>query len=557
MEIGRNGVQSLWLLVAGYWIWMVWACAGEWSNNQDYNYGWFVAPLALYFWWKRGERPQAAVTSDEWRVASGRLGGEETKRPKDQETGRWFAWLVVLLSLLLIWPLEVVRQTPIHWRPILWTIGLIAFGNSLAVAWLAGGRAALRRVAFPAAFMLLAIPWPTFLESAISFPLMQLVTQWSVGILHLLGYPATAAGTTITLPNCTVGVEEACSGLRSLQTALMVGAAAGELARLKTGARLALLLVAFVMALAGNQVRVLMLVMAGINGGNAAVSQVHDTAGYVVLAILLGGVGIAAWAMGKVGLREYESGEVKRWEGQKGVSSQLAEGREQNEECKGKRVETRTEGAKAGWVVLGIAVASIVGAHAWFWWRGSLAPAQVAAMLSPAQSGDFQADENVPAEILGILGPDEYRYIRGVRDGVPGKVAGYHFYWRPRKGNANQLYHRPDRCMPGAGWRIEGEVERQSVRLGDREFVFNVFPFRGPGGPALMLWGSFLNGEPVEIEFNSDVYVNTANLAQFIRTGTRTYSYEVAALIMPYEGARPSPEQIEAFANRVFTTSVP
>jgi exosortase len=538
---------------------MVWACAGEWSNNQDYNYGWFVAPLALYFWWKRGERPQAAVTSDEWRVAGGRLGGEETKRPKDQETGRWFAWLVVLLSLLLIWPLEVVRQTPIHWRPILWTIGLIAFGNSLAVAWLAGGRAALRRVAFPAAFMLLAIPWPTFLESAISFPLMQLVTQWSVGILHLLGYPATAAGTTITLPNCTVGVEEACSGLRSLQTALMVGAAAGELARLKTGARLALLLVAFVMALAGNQVRVLMLVMAGINGGNAAVSQVHDTAGYVVLAILLVGVGSAAWAMGKVGLREYESGKVKRWEGREveGLKDQKTK-RLRDEELEGTKVAPpRWEGKKVGWLVVGVAAASIVGAHAWFWWRGSLAPAPVAAMLSPAQSGDFQADENVPAEILGVLQPDEYRYIRGVRDGVPGKVAGYHFYWRPRKGNANQLYHRPDRCMPGAGWRIEGEVERQSVRLGEREFVFNVFPFRGPGGPALMLWGSFLNGEPVEIEFNSDVYVNTANLAQFIRTGTRTYSYEVAALIMPYEGARPSPEQIEAFANRVFTTSVP
>ena len=69
----------------------------------------------------------------------------------------------------------------------------------------------------------------------------------------------------------------------------------------------------------------------------------------------------------------------------------------------------------------------------------------------------------------------------------------------------------------------------------------------------MMLWGSFLNGVPVEIEFNNDVYLNTANLAQFIRTGTRTYSYEVAALIMPYEGARPTPAQIEAFANRVFT----
>jgi len=29
----------------------------------------------------------------------------------------------------------------------------------------------------------------------------------------------------------------------------------------------------------------------------------------------------------------------------------------------------------------------------------------------------------------------------------------------------------------------------------------------------------------------------------------------VAALIMPYEGARPAPAQIEAFANRVFTAT--
>lgn len=540
--------KPLWLLVSGYWLWMIWACSGEWANNQDYNYGWFVAPLALYFWWKRHERPQAAVTSDEWQVA----GGQGSQRC-------WLAWLVLLASLLLIWPLEVVRQTPIHWRPVLWSIGLIAFVNTLAVAWLAGGRSALRKLLFPAAFMLLGIPWPTFVENAISFPLMQLVTQWSVGLIHLLGYPATAAGTTITLPNCTVGVEEACSGLRSLQTALMVGAAAGELTRLRTGARLALLLVAFVLALAGNQVRVLMLVMAGISGGNAAVSQIHDAAGYVVLAILLGGVGLAAWAMGKVGggvkcNRRFQIGDLRDEEEVGG--GQVAGGMESDKEGvqRSEIGDLRGRGW-AGWVVLGTACAGMVLAHGWFWWRASMAPAPKAAMLAPAESGDFQADDNVPAEILGILGPDEYRYIREVRDGVPGRVAGYHFYWRPRKGNANQLYHRPDRCMPGAGWRIEGEVERQSVRLGDREFVFNVFPFRGPGGPALMLWGAFLNGEPVEIEFNNDVYVNTANLAQFIRTGTRTYSYEVAALIMPYEGARPTPAQIEAFANRVFTAT--
>jgi len=528
--MSSKGIQPLWVLVAGYWLWMIWACAGEWSNNQDYNYGWFVAPLALYFWWKRGERSQAAVASTDRRAASGQSGER-----------RWIAWAVVVGALFLIWPLEVVRQTPIHWRPVLWMIGLIASANTLAVAWLEGGVVALRRVLFPAFFMLLAIPWPTFLESAVSFPLMQGVTSWSVGLLHLLGYPATAAGTTISLPNCTVGVEEACSGLRSLQTALMVGVAAGELTLLRVPSRFVLLVVAFLMALMGNQIRVLMLALTGIGGGNDAVVRMHDAAGYVVLAVLLGGVGAAAWLLGKVSVR----------------------GAMQNGECRSRvaaeKYESRRagswKGGSGGWVILAVAAVAFVGAHGWFWWRASLAPAPVAAMLSPAAGRDFQTDENVPAEILGVLRPDEYRYIREVHDGVAGKVAGYHFYWRPRKGNANQLYHRPDRCMPGAGWRIDGQVTTQDVKVGDRELRFNVFPFRGPAGPALMLWGSFLNGEPVEIEFNSDVYLNTANLAQFIRTGTRTYSYEVAALIMPYAGQRPSAAEVEAFANRIFTVT--
>lgn len=555
IKMNSKSIQPLWVLVAGYWLWMIWACSGEWSNNQDYNYGWFVPPLALYFWWKRHERPRAAVTSDECQV---------TGSPGSQ--GCWLAWVVVVISLLLILPLEVVRQTPIHWRPVLWSIALIAFINTLAVAWLTGRRGALQAVLFPGAFMLLGVPWPTFVENAISFPLMQMVTQWSVGLIHLLGYPATAAGTTITLPNCTVGVEEACSGLRSLQTALMVGVAAGELTLLRFVPRIILLFVAFAMALAGNQVRVLMLVMAGIGGGNGAVSSAHDAAGYVVLAMLLSGVGIAAWTMGKLGGGVNQERRMQKAQGrnEKVIEDQETK-RLRDEEIKRPDAVERYESRKAGrwesgkaggWVVLGLAGVAMVLAHGWFWWRGSMAPPPLAAMLAPAASGDFQTDTDVPAEILGVLGPDEYRYIRELHNGVPGKVAGYHFYWRPRKGNANQLYHRPDRCMPGAGWRIDGKVENRKIRLGDREFAFNVFPFRGPAGPALMLWGSFLNGEPVEIEFNSDVYLNTANLAQYIRSGTRTYSYEVAALIMPYEGTMPTPEQVEAFANRIFAPTI-
>ncbi len=514
--------HPLWLLVAGTWCWLVWACAGEWTSSGDYNYGWFVLPLAIYFLWKRIE--QGGVIGAR-RSAGGRYD--------------FVAWAIIVLSLLFIGPLEIVRQTPIYWRPVLWVIGFLAVGNTLAVAWLTGGPQRLKLFLFPSLFMLVGIPWPTFVEGSISFPLMQVVTGWSVGLIHLLGYPATAAGTTISLPNCTVGVEEACSGLRSLQTALMVGLAAGELARLAAWGRTALLGVAFVMAIAGNQVRVLMLAMAGIGGGNAAVERMHDTAGYAVLAVLLGGVGLATWGFGKAGSGERRAGN-----------------RDQDFTVSAFQCFSFFGSGGRGtlsWVVLGIAVFSFLGAHGWFWVRGSLAVGPAPPLLAPSGTRGFVVDEKVPEAILGVLQPDRYSYIRESVEGTPARAIGYHFYWEPKKGNANQLYHRPDRCMPGAGWRIDGKVTRETIRLGGRDFTFNLFPFRGPSGPALMLWGSFLNGEPVGIEFNTDVYLNTANLWQFIRTGTRTYSYEVAACIMPYKaGQRPTHAEVEAYAGRVF-----
>ena len=513
-------LHPLWLLVVGYWLWMIWACAGEWTNSEDYNYGWFVPPLALYFLWKRFEGAPRV-----------------TPAPGEGNAGRFLAWTIIVLSLLVILPLEVVRQTPIHWRPNLWAVGLLALANTLAVSWLTGGRASLKIFLFPALFMLVGIPWPTFLEAAVAYPLMPVVTQWAVGLLHMLGHPATAAGTTITLPNCTVGVEEACSGLRSLQTALMVGVAAGELTRLGARGRVALLAVAFVMAVAGNQVRVLMLALAGIGGGNQAVTALHDTAGYVVLAILLAGVGLAA-TLGK------------RWQTALSQTAPSSVPSATVPSVGGSRAPSPA----AGWVLLLCGGLALLGANGWYWWRASLAAPPSPPILAPVGDAGFVIDNNVPQAILGVLQPDRHTYIRESVDGTPTRAIGYHFYWEPRRGNANQLYHRPDRCMPGAGWRIEGEVTRETFRLGDREVTFNVFPFRGPAGPALMLWGSYLNGEPVQLEFTSDVYVNTANLAQFIRTGTRDYSYEVAACIMPYpEGARPGLAEIEAYAGRIFT----
>jgi exosortase len=456
--------------------------------------------------------------------------------------------MFIALSVLVIFPLELARQAPMHWRFYPWLIGLFAFGNTLAVAWLTGGRERVGIFFVPALFALTAIPWPTFLENAVAFPLMGVVTAWSAGLLHLLGYPAMVSGNVITLPNCTVGVEEACSGLRSVQTALMVGLAAGELKRFGVVSRVALLVLAFLLALIGNQVRVLMLALAGISGGSSAVAGMHDTAGYAVLGILLGGVALGSWILGKIAGGQ-EGRVVTRYSG---AVVNLDGGSEWSEKDEVGSPRTEIRGRNSlGAVLLGAAVLAMLSAHGWYWLARGEASRPVAAMLEARPDGGFVVDDEVPAAVLEMMRPDDWIYIRAERDGRPAELVGYHFYWEPGRGNARQMYHRPDACMPGAGWRIDGEVTRETLRVGDREVVFNVFPFRNPGGRSLIYWAAYLNGQPVELDFQSDLHLATTKLWDFIRNGISQHSYEVAAFVMP--GAKgPAHEEAELMANRVF-----
>ena len=58
----------------------------------------------------------------------------------------------------------------------------------------------------------------------------------------LLGIPAQVEGNLIRVSTGLVGVNEACSGIRSLQTSLMIGLLFGELKRLSVLRRVALVI---------------------------------------------------------------------------------------------------------------------------------------------------------------------------------------------------------------------------------------------------------------------------------------------------------------------------
>jgi len=74
----------------------------------------------------------------------------------------------------------------------------------------------VRALALPLGFLLFMVPLPALVLSAIAFPLQLFASQIAVDSLHAVGVPALREGNVILLPNGSLEVVEACSGLRSL-----------------------------------------------------------------------------------------------------------------------------------------------------------------------------------------------------------------------------------------------------------------------------------------------------------------------------------------------------
>lgn len=87
------------------------------------------------------------------------------------------------------------------------------------------GPQVLRAVAFPLGFMIFMIPLPATLFYAITFPLQSFAASQAATILESIGIPVLLDGNVIHLSQLSLGVTEACSGIRSL-ISLLAGAAA-------------------------------------------------------------------------------------------------------------------------------------------------------------------------------------------------------------------------------------------------------------------------------------------------------------------------------------------
>jgi len=156
---------------------------------------------------------------------------------------------------------------------------------------------------FPLCFFLVAVPWPTFIEAPLIQALSKLDTSCTVDFLGFFGIPAVQHGNIIEIGSGAVGVDDACSGIRSFQATLMLSLFFGEFYRLTFLRRLVSLLAGFAFSILFNLGRTLLLVYVGSSRGINAISHWHDPAGTTILVLCF----LSLWLLARL-LRPPPSG---------------------------------------------------------------------------------------------------------------------------------------------------------------------------------------------------------------------------------------------------------
>ena len=262
------GVAMAWLVSKAQWFW---------RHNPDLQFGWIVLMLSGFLLWEAWEARTSVVYR--WSPAGLLLA----------------AFGCGTLFLTQVYQ-TAYGMTPASMSGLGLGVLLVIASNLLYVF----GWPGLRHFAFGFCFIYLALPVPSVIHDPIVVGLQAKVAFVDVEMLKLAGIPASRVGSLIQLPNCTVGIDEACSGIRSLQSTVMATLFIGYLSLRSWGLRASLLISGLLLAFVGNVIRSLFLSFLANGRGEQALKSAHDTAGWSILVFTVVGVGAMAWLLARV-----------------------------------------------------------------------------------------------------------------------------------------------------------------------------------------------------------------------------------------------------------------
>lgn len=286
-------------VMAGFFGYLIWDQSYWWIKLEDYSFGWLVPAFIAFVIYDRWPKILAAASAcaagGSPRVTGWRQGVVSTLVAISLVAG---AFMFVLGSL---YRANTGSSHPASLTLTLGMVGLVVpaliVSAPRTASPVAGGflqDARLRLLAlfiFPLFVWLVSAPMVTFVEGQVRLFLLDRVVSTVAFVFDLLGLPIEQHGNVLTLPKGSVGVEDACSGIRSLTGCLFAGSFLGAVFLDKLWKKVTLVVAAMGLAILTNICRSLFLTAWAYNYGPEAIEGfVHDAAGYAVLGLTVIGL---------------------------------------------------------------------------------------------------------------------------------------------------------------------------------------------------------------------------------------------------------------------------
>jgi exosortase len=247
--------------------------ATDWWNVSDYSHGLICAPLAV------------AIA-----VARRRELAETPRAPSAVGlVGVVFGLILLALGTLGV-ELFLTRAS------------LMLFAAS-SVVFLFGWRP-LRVLAFPFALLALSIPIPSIVMTRVTLPLQFLASATAETALNAFHIPVLREGNVLVLTNATLQVAEACSGVRSMMSLVVIGLIVARYLEHRAVARVAIVAAAVPVTVAVNALRVSATAVATqYYGISVASGTPHEAFGLVLFGVSALVLTVCARAVAAVHIR--------------------------------------------------------------------------------------------------------------------------------------------------------------------------------------------------------------------------------------------------------------
>jgi exosortase len=258
-ESAKNHVVLASLFLVSIWLFTFYPIYSElfsvWMYRSNSSHG-SLAPVisVILIWQKRKELIQEKISSNAWGAVI----------------------LIASISLYIIayaGAIAVICRAMIVFS----LIGLILFNF---------GKRIFKIIAFPLFFLIFIVPVPESVYGMVAFPLQLFATKVSAFLIKAASIHVLREGNILYISNTSLEVAEACSGLRSMTSFIMLSFLFAYLMKKSMRNRILIVLSAIPLALLTNIIRVTGTgILAHFYGDQAARSFLHEFSGLAVFAL--------------------------------------------------------------------------------------------------------------------------------------------------------------------------------------------------------------------------------------------------------------------------------